>query len=330
MPVDNLSAADSDAFLAARRIPEDRRDGVVQFTRGHPLALALVAETLANHGDFDPHGSPDVIRTLVEQFVQVLPSPRHRRALEACALVRQLTEPLLSALLGEPTDSAHAAALFDWLRRLPCVDSGRAGLHLSGLAKAVIAADLEWRDPDLFTELHRLARQYYLSRLAAGGPDEQAALLMDLMFLSPGTAPVPATAGCERVRGAEHAPSEQLRSRAHHRDGAPPRAPESAAHAAHWLDTAPQSWQVVRDATDSVVGTLCLLPVQPEGDDGGDPAMTNARRELANHPRLRDLGRRRPSSGSGWPATPTRMSRRCRASSRCSWGDTTSAFLARP
>ena len=290
MPVGNLSAADSNAFLASRQVPQARRDRVVQFTRGHPLALALVAETLANHGDFDPHGSPDVIRTLVEQFVQAVPSPQHRRCLEACALVRRLTEPLLAALLGEGTESAPADRLFDWLRRLPCVDSGRAGLHLNDLAKEVVAADLEWRDPDLFTELHRLARQYYLARLAVSAPDDQAALLMDLMFLHPELRPYlrPPDANASgglTTRAANTADHEPIVEMVRRHEG-----PESAAYASHWLTTAPQTWQVVRDAAGQVVGTLCLLPVKPDGPngaDGGDPALSNARRELANHPRLR-------------------------------------------
>ncbi|GAA2151601.1 AAA ATPase-like protein [Humibacillus xanthopallidus] len=281
----NLSPAESNAFLAARGIPDDRRAPVVRFTGGHPLALALVAETLLNRGDFDPSGSPDVIGTLVEQFVQVVPSPRHRRALEACALVRQLTEPLLAALLGEPADGAEAAAQFDWLRRLPCVDHGRAGLYLNDLAKAVIAADLQWRDPDLFTEMHRLARQYYLDRLAVASTSDHAALLMDLMFLHPELRPFlrPAdatAAGALSTRPANPSDREPIVEMVRRHEG-----PESADHALHWLETAPQAWQVVSDATDLVVGALCLLRVQP--DDGGDPAMASARRELTNHPPLR-------------------------------------------
>ena len=165
MPLGNLSTADSDAFLAQRRIPPEARDGAVRFTRGHPLALALVGEVLAHDGAFDPKGSPDVIATLVERFVHAVPSAEHRHALEACAQVRLLTQPLLARLVG----TSDASELFGWLRRLPFVDSGRAGLYLHDLAKDAIATDLEWRDPQRFAELHATAREHYLSSLRSAG-----------------------------------------------------------------------------------------------------------------------------------------------------------------
>jgi hypothetical protein len=76
MPVGNLSAAGSQRVPVGAPVPEDRRDRVVQFTPSRPLRLALVAETLAHDGDCYPHGAPDVIGTLVEQFVPAVPATR--------------------------------------------------------------------------------------------------------------------------------------------------------------------------------------------------------------------------------------------------------------
>jgi hypothetical protein len=58
MPVATCRPRAVNAFLSARRLPEDRRDRVLQFTPSRPLTLALVAETLAHDGDCYPTGHP--------------------------------------------------------------------------------------------------------------------------------------------------------------------------------------------------------------------------------------------------------------------------------
>ena len=290
MPLTNFSAADSDTFLflAMRRIPEPAREAAVRFTRGHPLALALVGEVLVHDGTFDPKGSPDVIATLVDRFVRAVPSTRHRYAVEACAQVRLLTETLLGRLVGD----ADSAELFGWLRRLPLVDSGRTGLYLHDLAKDAIAADLEWRDPQRFAELHATAREFYLEQLATAGPDEQATVLMDLMFLHvelraylrPADSGA-ATAGLT-TRPAVPSDAATIVAIVERHEG-----PESAALAAHWVAAQPDAWLVIRDPHE-VVGILCQLALDVSEDAGGnadhgDPAMTAARRQLRHHPPLR-------------------------------------------
>ena len=62
---------------------------------------------------------PNVISALIERFVHDVPSSAARGALEACAIVRVLTEPLLAALLGKP--DVHAE--FTWLRGLSFIGS---------------------------------------------------------------------------------------------------------------------------------------------------------------------------------------------------------------
>lgn len=81
----NLPPDDSRAYLRGRGIPEDQHAAVLDFTHGHPLALALVADLLARgeQSAFSPKHAPDVVRVLLERFVQKVPSAAHRRALEA-------------------------------------------------------------------------------------------------------------------------------------------------------------------------------------------------------------------------------------------------------
>src|SRR5262249_54983089 len=71
----NLPPEDSRSLLRARRIPEDQHAAVLAFTHGHPLALALVVDLLARgeQPNFSPEYAPDVVRVLLERFVQQVP-----------------------------------------------------------------------------------------------------------------------------------------------------------------------------------------------------------------------------------------------------------------
>lgn len=181
LPLRNLSSEESRQYLTLRGVPSEQLEPVLDFTHGHPLALSLVAETFAQREmvTFRPEAAPDIIRTLVEQFVQKVPGPAHRAALEACAQVRLMTEPLLDEMLNLP--DAHE--LFDWLRGLSFIESGPAGIFPHDLAREALVADLRWRHPDWYKELHRRARQFYVKRLGSGRWDEQQRLLFDLVFL---------------------------------------------------------------------------------------------------------------------------------------------------
>src|SRR6266545_3429798 len=123
----NLSQEESHAFLNKRGLPADHQQGILEFTHGHPLALSLVVEVFSQRGHvgLHPEESPDVIKTLMERFVQQVPGPAHRAALEACALVRVTTEAILGEMLAMPTagpDSEGVHALFDWLRELSFIE----------------------------------------------------------------------------------------------------------------------------------------------------------------------------------------------------------------
>ena len=98
----NLEPSESRDYLARRNIPGSRHHSILEFTHGHPLALVLICD-LFSQGDsfhFEPLESPDIVRALLERIVQDVPSTSHRQALEACAVVRVMTEPLLATMLG--------------------------------------------------------------------------------------------------------------------------------------------------------------------------------------------------------------------------------------
>jgi DNA-binding SARP family transcriptional activator len=161
-----LPRPDAVRLLALRGLPEHRRDAVLAFAAGNPLALTLAADADSDteaeadaKTDAEPDWSPsqDLIGSLLPRLVGPAPSAGHRLALDACALLPAANEELLRAVLPDP--EIDTAAVFAWLRDLPFMESGPHGVHPHGVVRAVLDADLSWRDP----ERHHLLR----SRIAA-------------------------------------------------------------------------------------------------------------------------------------------------------------------
>jgi hypothetical protein len=177
----NLSQQESQAYLSKHQVPAEQQQAALAFTHGHPLALALVADVVAQRPGIrlHPEAVPDVLQVLLQQFREHLPSVAHRAALQACAVVRVTTEALLAEMLAMP----DAYALFEWLRGLSFIDAGPLGLFAHDLARETLAADLRWRDRDGYAQLSRRAGMYYIKRLQQPGGWEQDRLLSDFMFL---------------------------------------------------------------------------------------------------------------------------------------------------
>ncbi|MEP7356353.1 MAG: AAA family ATPase [Anaerolineales bacterium] len=178
----NLSPEESRAYLVRREVPLAEHQKVLDFTHGHPLALSMVADVLDQRPgqSFEPEAAPDVVKTLLEQFVQKVPGPAHRAALEACAQVRIVNEALLSEMLAMP----EVHELFDWLRGLSFIEAQPAGIFPHDLAREALAADLRWRNPDWCSELHRRARAYYTTRLnQSRDPVQAQRILLDYVYL---------------------------------------------------------------------------------------------------------------------------------------------------
>ena len=82
LPLHNFSPEESRTYLQQRGVPPEKYASVLDFTHGHPLALSLVADLLAQRPDtvFQPEAAPDVIKALLERLVQKVPGPAHRAA----------------------------------------------------------------------------------------------------------------------------------------------------------------------------------------------------------------------------------------------------------
>lgn len=275
----NLGPADVREYLSRSQVRPELHDRVLELTHGHPLALSLLVEVLAQRG---LRGEPelpegigdarDVVGALLERFVDDVPSERHRRALEVCAHARSTTEGLLRAVLG-----ADTAGLFEWLRQLSFVEEGARGLFPHDLAREVLSADVRWRDPAGFADLHHRVRGHLLRRIDESGDDNHE-LVADFHFLhraNPFTArfwdwDVARDAYTDRLRTGD---AEQIIAMTERHEGR-----ESAGIAAHWLERFPQGFVVFR-ADDQVIGfTLFLhLDAIAEEDIARDPGARSMR-----------------------------------------------------
>ena len=281
MPLGNLTAAEAEAFLDRRDVPAGERAGVLAFTHGYPLALALVAERFRQRpgAPFFPSEAPDIVRTLLERFVRDVPSPAHRTAIEGAALVRALTEPLLAALVnGDASPGGpDAHALFGWLRGLTFVDDGPRGLVLHDVAREAIEADLRWRDAERHAALHARARRHYTSRLLATGT-EVAVVLGDYVHLYRDNPVVQPLLGplAGAWQGADVRPARPMRTAdvpalvamAQRHEG-----DEGARIAAHWFGQQPRATEVFDAADGTPAGFLTALALDEtdRADRAADP-----------------------------------------------------------
>lgn len=269
----NLDAVEGTDLLTALGVPAAEHAAALTFTHGHPLALALVADVYAQRGGrFRLAADPEVVTALLAGLLDAVPGPAHRSALEACAQVRVTTEPLLAALLDVP----DARQLFDWLRDLSMMELGRRGLFPHDLARDALAAELRWRHPERYAEIHRRAGAYYQQQFTGADPAAQHAIMSDFAYLhrdnevlrpfltvlSP-AAPAAGDLVVTPGRPADRAPVRALIERY---EGV-----ESAAIAAHWLERQPDCLTVVRSGTGEIAG--CYLAVALSAVTAADRAV---------------------------------------------------------
>jgi hypothetical protein len=283
--VTDLDAAASSTFLAARGVPAEQVRTVIDLTHGHPLALALVADVLAQRRSAQPDADRQVTRPLtladlsgmlpelIGRFVDEVPDPLHRKALQVFGHARVTTEGLLRAVLGEE----GAAECFGWLRTLSFTQvwvSGRlSGLLPHDLARDVLDGDLRLRDPDGWAALRRAIRGYYLGRMAAA--DGQTAV-SDLLWFHRDSPALAAYASWDAAfslwaspaRAADLPAILQLVTR---HEGA-----ASAELHEQWWSRQPSAFWVIRDRPGEVRGFVVQLALDAEtgrrqADDVGDP-----------------------------------------------------------
>jgi hypothetical protein len=274
MPLGNLAEAEASKLLLDRGVSAEDCRPALTFTRGHPLALALVADVSAQR-PFAVAEAPEVVKALLRSLVEAVPSPQHRLALEGSALVLSMTEPLLGALLDEP----EVGGLFEWLRGLSIIELGPRGLFPHDLVRDVLASELRWRDPPAHAALHRRAAAYYRGQFDRADPQARMDLLLDFVYLyrdrsvlGPFLGPVSGGPDSRHLWASAPHPGEWplLSDWVARHEGA-----ASAALFDHWRSRQPEATSVVRDGQGRPVGCYVLLNVEQAdaADRAADPAL---------------------------------------------------------
>ncbi len=283
----NLAPEEGRDYLAQRHVPAEDLQAVLDFTHSYPLALSLVADLYDQRPGFhfQPLEAPDVVKLLLEQFLQRSPGPAHRAALEACALARVTTEELLAELLTV----ADAHELFEWLRELSFVQTRPGGLFPHDIAREVLAADLRWRNPGWYAELHRRARVHYTRRLQETQGQEQQVALFDFVYLhrdNPAVRPFFEWQASGRTLPDRMAAGdvESLVGMVAQHEGA-----GQADLARFWLARQPENVVVFRDSAGRPAGWMLLLALERAAgpDLAADPATAQAWEFLKSRAPLR-------------------------------------------
>jgi hypothetical protein len=283
----NLSPEESRQYLHACGVDPTRHDQLVELAHGHPLGLSLLADVVARGGEAaaDPL-TPDLVGTLLRQFLEVVPTGLHRRAVEVCALARVTTEALLREGLG--LEDAHEQ--FTWLRELSFMESGPEGVFPHDLARDALEADLRWRDPDSYRRAFRGIRGHIHGHLRTSRGQEQQRAIADAKYLFrrlPGVlSPVDWGAwGQQYPEPARPGDQEAILDLVLTWEG-----DASAAIAARWWERQPESFFVVRGQDGAVAGVLALLDLirasaqDIEADPGTRAAWGYANRQAAPRP----------------------------------------------
>lgn len=289
-PVRNFSPDESKSYLERRNAPAEQIEQLVQFTHGHPLALSLIADAIRQRPDADlnPSDAPDVIRSLVERFVEDVPSPAHRVVLEACSLLRVVNEALLAALIEEET-SEQISHLFDWLQGISFIDLSPRGLFLHDLAREALHTELLWRNPDRYQQLRERARRYYIALLEQQNHPNQQRNLSDYLFLFRQNDTVRSffkwqetgAMIADQVRNDEVDTVTGLVATVESAD--------SAQIFRYWREKQPRNTIAVRDLAGTIQGLLQLVVLNETSpaDRSHDPAVLKACQYLESQVRLR-------------------------------------------
>ncbi|HEU4691432.1 MAG TPA: winged helix-turn-helix domain-containing protein [Vicinamibacterales bacterium] len=276
-PLGNLGPAESRTFLDRCGVAVEHHDDALAFTRGHPLALSLSADVLTRGDRLAPsrlETEPEVVRLLIEKFVQEVPSREHRLALHVCVSAHATTEPLLAAAL----DRTDVHDLFEWLGHLSFVESGPLGLFPHDLARDVVYMDFRWRDPDAAFRVTERLIAYLYGRLDRTRGLERLRVWFDLIYLQRYNARLRpymewvgfGTTYVDVATANDHSAILEMIEKHEGR--------ESAAIARYWLARQPEAFLIARSMTGEMIGMgahLRLEAVTPE-DLAADPAVAHA------------------------------------------------------
>lgn len=270
-----LPTTEAREYAAVRGVPRGRIDRVQALAAGHPLALTLAAE-LGRVGEPPEPGARNggaLLGELATTFARTACDDGQRRALDIGALVSEVDENMLAGVLDSGPQAAQA---YQWLRDLPFVAEGPAGLSLNERLREVLLESPAEHRPLRYEAVAGKVVRALLERVRETGekdPDAAAYRVDDVLHA------LRAIPGVGRMSEAVRGRSPYL-DRAH--DGDLPALEEMiqrriGVEAAQWLPfwyaRQPEGVRVVRDAS-RIARAFFLeldLAAMTPGDRDADP-----------------------------------------------------------
>lgn len=250
----NLGREDALRLLRVHGVADEDRSAAVSVTGGQPLALAMIGDltsAVLTDGEREDGGVlTHLFRRLLSGGIPV----ERRRALEAAAIVRNLTEAQLSALL-EQRDVRESYA---WLESLACMQRSRHGLCPHDFAREMIVSELRWREPAWYDTLVLRAHHEVWARFFQTRAADQVRVLDELSYLhryNP-MAQIGLDWAVSEHYLDEATPADLpvLEAMVERHEGA-----ESAAHVMPWIQRRPSDTIVYRDRVGRPGGFLVLV-----------------------------------------------------------------------
>ena len=253
--LDALKPPDASELLFRAGVAVEDAGFLSGLCHGHPLALTLAASmqrtlpTTLNSGV-----AQRVVEELSSLFLTDITDARTRQTLEAAAVVRRVTLPILRALLPDasPQDAQER------LRTLPFVQPDRDGLHIHDAVRESIAATLRANHPQQYHAYRKLAYRYFMSELRSIPASELWRYTADLLYLLEN--PVvregffPTSVQEYVVEPARRGDTEAILDSIERHESL-----DTASYLRQWWRQAPETFSVARDQKGAAAGFYCVF-----------------------------------------------------------------------
>lgn len=254
LELEPLSESAALSYLGEQGLNDKTAKHVAGICRGHPLALTL-AGTLAAEGRIEQAANSAenmLVAELSRFYLAGLEDPLLRRAIEAAALLRRLTRPLLQSVLRE-TSSDH---LYDRLAALTLVDISADGLFLHDSVREAVAKFVISHDPEAARRHKQAAWRVLRNQIKTAKSSELWLYTADIIYLLSNPmvreAFFPDAVPHVVVVPARPVDFPAILAIIEQHEGK-----QGARWLGHWLEKQPRAFRVVRNDDDVVIGFYC-------------------------------------------------------------------------
>jgi Transcriptional regulatory protein, C terminal len=278
-----LEETNAVALLTSVGIDAAQAGRINRIARGHPLALTLAAMTMQQADDpaLEELAFHRIVEELARRHLSEIADPVTRRAVEAAAVLRTVTAPLLGAMLPDVAPSD----VYERLRVLPLMRLARDGLQLHDSVRDAIALELRSSDPQRYLALRRVCWSHLMGELRAAPPSELWRCTADLLYLleNPVVREAFFPSGAQRygVEPARAADEAAILAITEHHDG-----PAAAQIIDAWWKHGREGFGVVRERNGDLAGYYVLFEAAGFTTAGalGDPLLAQWEAHLAASP----------------------------------------------